>query len=220
MAAAHLGLQESLVAYLREISLDEPDVLRRLRAETARLPHGGMQVTPELGQFLHLLVRLIGAKKCLEIGVFTGYSSISVALALPPDGTLVACDISAEWTAVARRYWRDAGVEDRIQLHLGPAVRTLKQLVFDGAAGTFDFVFIDADKENYQTYFESAIGLLRTGGLAAIDNIFWHGRVIDSDVTDPATEAIRAFNRQLRSDARVLISTLPVGDGLTLAMKL
>lgn len=216
----HIGVDEKLAAYVREISVNEPDVLRRLREETARLPRGGMQITPEQGQFMRLLVRLLNAKRAIEIGVFTGYSSTSVALGLPAGGELIACDISAEWTDVARRYWREAGVESRIRLHLGPAVQTLQKLVSDGGAGTFDFVFIDADKQNYQAYFDCAVTLLRTGGVAAVDNVLWHGRVVDSGVTDEDTEAIRAFNRRLRLDKRVAISTLTIGDGLTLAMKL
>jgi caffeoyl-CoA O-methyltransferase len=217
---SHIQLNEPLAAYLREILPHEPDVLRRLREETARLPHGGMQITPEQGQFMRLLVRMLGARKTLEIGVFTGYSSTCVALALPADGQLIACDLSAEWTDVARRYWREAGVESRIRLHLGPAVQTLQRLVADGEAGTFDFAFIDADKENYQTYFDYALTLLRSGGVAAVDNVLWHGRVVDMAVTDADTEAIRTFNRRLKADPRVSISTLPIGDGLTLAMKL
>jgi predicted O-methyltransferase YrrM len=220
MSNTHTGLDERLAAYLRDISLNEPDVLRRLREETARLPHGGMQIAAEQGQFMRLLVRLLGARKTLEIGVFTGYSSTCVALGLPADGQLVACDVSAEWTEVARRYWREAGVENRIRLHLGPAIQTLQRLVAEGEAGTFDFVFIDADKENYQSYFECALTLLRHGGVVGIDNVLWHGRVTDETAADSDTQAIRAFNRQLKGDKRVAISTLPIGDGLTLAMKL
>ena len=220
MANAQTGLSEPVAAYLREISLDEPEVLRRLRLETAQLPHGSMQITPEQGHFLRLITRAIAAKKTLEIGVFTGYSSTCVALELPADGKLIACDISAEWTEIARRYWRQAGVEGRIRLHLGPAVDTLRELVSAGEAGTFDFVFIDADKQNYSIYFEHALTLLRTGGLVAVDNVLWGGRVIDRAVMDSDTESIRRFNQQIRSNRRVMLSTIPLGDGLTLAIKL
>lgn len=219
MSHTHIQLTDKLAEYLRQISLREPDVLRRLRDETAKLPHGGMQITPEQGQFMRMLARLIGARKAIEIGVFTGYSSISVALALPAGGRLIACDVSAEWTSIARRYWREAGVEGRVELRLGPALPTLNKLVADGEAGTFDFVFIDADKQTYADYYERALVLLRAGGLIAIDNVLWHGRVVDPAVTDDETKAIREFNAMLAKDSRVMVSTIPIGDGLTLALK-
>jgi caffeoyl-CoA O-methyltransferase len=219
MSATHIELTPELGEYLRQVSLREPDVLRRLREETLANPQARMQITPEQGQFMGLLVAMIGARRTLEVGVFTGYSSLSVALALPPDGQIVACDISEEWTGVARRYWREAGVDGKIRLRLRPAVETLDDLIADGEAGSFDFAFIDADKQNYDAYFERALILLRTGGVAAIDNVLWHGRPIDPSQTDEETEAIRRFNRKLHADERVSISMLPIGDGLTLARK-
>lgn len=220
MSRTHIQLTDELAGYLRRISLREPDALRRLREETAQLPQGGMQITPEQGQFMRLLARLMNVRKALEIGVFTGYSSSSVALGLPAHGKLVACDVNAEWTEIARRYWRELGVESRIELHLGPALQTLERFVAEGESGTFDFAFIDADKENYDKYYEAALLLLREGGLIAVDNVLWHGRVIDSSVNTEETQALRRFNEKLVADTRVMISTLPIGDGLTLAMKL
>jgi caffeoyl-CoA O-methyltransferase len=160
------------------------------------------------------------ARKTIEIGVFTGYSSCSVALGLPRDGKLVACDVSAEWTSIARRYWREVGVESRVELHLGPALQTLDRLISDGQGGTFDFAFIDADKENYERYFECALLLVRNGGLIAVDNVLWRGQVIDAAFQDSETLAVRSFNEKLLTDERVMVSTLPIGDGLTLALKL
>ena len=179
-----------------------------------------MQTAPEQGQLLHLLARLAGAKKTLEVGVFLGCSSTWVALALPPGGKVVACDRSEEYTAHARQLWREAGVEDKIELRLGPALGTLDALIAEGQAGTFDFAFIDADKENYANYFDRAVLLVRTGGLIAIDNVLWHGDVTDASKTDAETEAMRAFNRKLQADERVSLSLVPLGDGLTLACKL
>jgi caffeoyl-CoA O-methyltransferase len=179
-----------------------------------------MQTAPEQGQLLHLLARLAGARKTLEVGVFLGYSSTWVALALPEGGKIVACDQSQEYTAEARRLWREAGVEDKIELRLGPALDTLDALIAEGNAGTFDFAFIDADKENYANYFDRAVLLVRTGGLIAIDNVLWHGDVTDASKTDAETEAMRAFNRKLQADERVSLSLVPLGDGLSLACKL
>jgi predicted O-methyltransferase YrrM len=220
MSRSHIQLTETLAEYLRRMSLREPDALRRLREETAQLPQGNMQITPEQGQFMRLLVRLMNARKALEIGVFTGYSSSSVALGLPGDGRLIACDVSAEWTSVARRYWKELGVESRIELHLGPALPTLDRLIAAGECGTFDFAFIDADKQNYEGYYERALLLLRHGGVVAVDNVLWHGRVVDAATNDEETVAIRMFNEKVAGDDRVLNATLPIGDGLTLAMKL
>jgi predicted O-methyltransferase YrrM len=169
---------------------------------------------------MQLLIRLMGARRCLEVGVFTGYSSLAVALALPADGRIVACDISEAWTAVARRYWAEAGVAGKIDLQLAPALQTLDRLIGAGAAGSFDFAFIDADKANYKAYYERALTLIRQGGLIAVDNTLWAGRVADPKVSDADTEAIRAFNRHLESDRRVHLSLVPIGDGLTLALKL
>jgi len=205
--------------YIRQVSLREPDVLRRLREETASHPHVSCQIAAEQGQFMDLLIRLMGAKRTLEVGTFTGYSSTAVALALPDEGRLVACDISDEWTAVARRYWREAGVEHKIELRLGPAIPTLDRLLAEGRAGTFDFAFIDADKTNYDGYYERALQLARRGGLIAIDNVLWHGRVNDPEVNETDTLAVRALNRKLHRDERVWLSMVPIGDGLTLACK-
>jgi len=215
-----LPLNEALYEYLLSVSLRETDLQRRLRTETALDPMARMLSAPEQGQFMALLVRLIGARRCLEIGVYTGYSTLWVAQALPDDGRLVACDTSAEWTAIARRYWEEAGVSGRIELHLAPALDTLEALLVDGAGGSFDFVFIDADKGNYRNYYEHSLQLLRTGGLIAIDNTLWSGSVADPDNMDPDTVAIRALNAFIHTDRRVEMSLLPVADGLTLVRKI
>jgi predicted O-methyltransferase YrrM len=178
-----------------------------------------MQISPEQGQFMALLVKLIGAKKTLEIGVFTGYSSLVVALALPADGKIVACDVSEEYTNIARRYWQQAGVEDKIDLHIAPALETLDHLLAAGEAGTFDFAFIDADKGNYENYYERSLQLIRPGGLIAIDNVLWSGKVADTEIQDNQTNKIRAVNRKLHQDSRITLSLVPIADGLTLAMK-
>jgi len=214
-----LNLSDRLYDYLLSTSLREPEILQQLRAETASHPGALMQISPEQGQFMALLVQLISAKKTLEVGVFTGYSSLSVALALPPDGKIVACDVSAEFTAIARRYWQAAGVADKIALHLAPAINTLDQLLADGQAGTFDFAFIDADKGSYDLYYERALQLIRPGGLIVIDNVLWDGKVADSLVQDEDTQAIRALNEKMLHDQRIAFSLLPVGDGLSLALK-
>lgn len=214
-----LDLDNQLYDYLLSASLREPDILRQLRQETASLPNARMQIAPEQGQFMALLVQLLGATKTLEIGVFTGYSSLCVALLLPPNGKIVACDVSEEYTAVARRYWEAAGVADKIDLRLAPALETLDKLLADGQAETFDFAFIDADKGNYEGYYERSLQLIRPGGLIAIDNVLWSGRVADSQVQDASTKAIRAFNNRLHQDERVSLSLVPIADGLTLALK-
>jgi caffeoyl-CoA O-methyltransferase len=187
--------------------------------ETAKLPDANMQIAPEQGQLMGLLVRLLGARRALEIGTFTGYSAIAVALQLPPDGRLTACEVSDEWGAIARRYFAEAGVADRIDLRIAPALQTLDILRARGEASTFDFAFIDADKENYAPYYERTLELLRPGGLIAVDNVLWDGKVADAAVHDSATDALRAFNAALHRDARVDLSMVPVGDGLTLAIK-
>ena len=219
MANRTLNLTEDLYDYLLSVSSREPEILKKLREETSKLPMAMMQIGPDQGQFMRLLVQLIGAKRTLEVGVFTGYSSLSVALGLPDDGHIIACDVSEEWTSIARRYWKEAGVEDKIHLVLGPAKQTLGHLIADGKEGFFDFAFIDADKENYDAYYEFALKLLRPGGLIAIDNVLWSGRVADPNVDDVDTNAIRALNKKLHSDERVNLSMLSLGDGLTLAMK-
>ena len=220
MANRTLSLSDALHEYLVEHSVREPDILRRLRAETAKDSMSMMQISPEQGQFMQLLVRLMGARQCLEIGVFTGYSSLAVALALPSDGRITACDVSEQWTAIARKYWKEAGVAQKIQLHIAPALATLDKLIASGQVGHFDFVFIDADKENYLNYYERSLVLARTGGLIAIDNTLWGGQVVDPASQSEDTQAIRRLNEKLRQDARVQISLLPIGDGLTLALKL
>lgn len=219
MSTRTFTLPDKLYRYLIDHSLREPDVLRRLREETSRLPMANMQIAPEQGQFLQLLVRMLRVKRALEVGVFTGYSSLAVALAMPHDGRLVACDLSEEWTSVARRYWKEAGVERKIDLRLAPALQTLDSMLTAGEAGTYDYAFIDADKTNYLNYYERVLRLLRPGGLLAVDNTLWNGAVADRRKRDKDTEAIRAFNRHLHSDSRIFLSLVPIGDGLTLALK-
>lgn len=220
MSRTHTPITDALADYIREVTIREPDALRRLREDTEDHPHAGMQTSPEQGQFLHLMARVCGARRTLEVGVFMGYSSTWVALALPPGGKIIACDRSEEFTSRARTTWREAGVEDRIDLRLAPAIETLDGLLAAGQAGTFDFAFIDADKTNYANYYERALTLLRPGGLIAVDNVLWDGRVIDPAENDPDTEAIRAFNRKVHADPRVALSMATMGDGLTLACKL
>ena len=208
-----------LYDYLLDVSLREHDAMRRLREATAEHEKANMQVAPEQAQFMALLVELIGARTALEIGTFTGYSALAVALALPEDGRLIACDISDEWTAVGRPFWEAAGVAHKIDLRLAPALETLDALIADGGAGGFDFAFIDADKACYEAYYERVLELLRPGGLMALDNTLWEGKVIDPQHADVDTEAIRAINAKLVADERVTLSLLPVGDGITLARK-
>ncbi|MCK4593175.1 class I SAM-dependent methyltransferase [bacterium] len=219
MANRTLAITDEIYAYLVANTLREPEVLRRLREETGKMPKAVMQIAPEQGQFMALLVELIGAKLCLEIGTFTGYSSTAVALALPPDGRLVTCDTNREWTNLARRYWKQAGVEEKIELRLGPALKSLDDLLNVGYAGQFDFVFIDADKESYEAYYEKSLELLRPGGLIALDNALRHGRVADPADCDPGTTTIRALNEKIRDDDRVSMSLVTIADGLMLARK-
>ncbi|HEX2116853.1 MAG TPA: class I SAM-dependent methyltransferase [Alphaproteobacteria bacterium] len=217
MSRRSVQLTDALEAYIRTVSLREPDVLRRLRKETAPMRLAGMQISPEQGQFMALLARLVGARRYLEVGTFTGYSALAMALALPEDGRVVACDVSREWTSVGQRYWREAGVDRKIDLRLAPALETLDGLIAEPAPA-FDFAFIDADKENYDGYYERALQLVRRGGIIAIDNVLWSGAVADSSRRDADTVAIDRLNRKLAQDERVDISLLPLGDGLTLAM--
>lgn len=219
MSAQTLSLTPDVHRYLLEHSLREPAPLARLRAVTQTMRGSQMQISPEQGQLLQLLVRLIGARRCLEIGTYTGYSALAVALALPGDGNLVACDVSAGWTQVARQFWREAGVDTRIDLRLQPALRTLDDLLADGSASAFDFAFIDADKGNYVAYYERVLDLLRPGGLICVDNTLWRGDVARPDVNDADTNAIRAFNDRVHGDDRVDLSLVPIGDGLTLLRK-
>lgn len=219
MSNKSINLTDNLYQYLLNSSLREPELLKSLREETAKLPSANMQIAPEQGQLMALLVQLMGAKKTIEVGVYTGYSALAVAMALPDDGQILACDISEEYTAVARRYWQHAKVANKIDLHLAPATETLEQRIDEGEDSTFDFAFIDADKGNYAKYFDLCFELLRPGGLIAIDNVLWNGAVIDQQNQDADTCAIRAFNQQLLSDDRVDISMVPIADGLTLARK-
>ena len=219
MSKRSIQLTDALYDYLLQNSLREPEVLRRLREESPWMGTTGMQIAPDQGQFMALLVELLGARRCIEIGTFTGYSALCVAYALPEDGRLVACDVNPETTAIARRFWQEAGVADRIDLRIAPALETLDALIAEGGSNSYDFVFIDADKPNYDAYYERALTLLRPGGLVAVDNVLWHGAVIDLARHDPDTEAIRAFNAKIAADQRVTCSMLPIGDGMTLARK-
>ena len=219
MTKKTLGLNNQLYDYLLSVSLREPDILQQLREETAHLPNAIMQIAPEQGQFMALLVQLLSATKTLEVGVFTGYSSLCVALALPANGKIVACDVSEEYTAMARRYWEAAGVADKIDLRLAPALETLDELLTAGLAGTFDFAFIDADKRNYEGYYERSLQLIRPGGLIAIDNVLWSGRVAEPQALDNQTQVLRALNEKLHHDKRITLSMVPIADGLTLALK-
>ena len=213
------NLSDPLYDYLCAVSLREPPILARLRQETGRMPTANMQSAPEQGQLLALLVETIGARLCLEIGTFTGYSALWIAQAMPPEGRLVCCDIDPATTAVARRYWREAGLADRIELRLGPAGDTLAALERECTPGSFDLAFIDADKTPQDGYYEAALRLVRAGGLILIDNVLWSGRVADPACTDASTVAIDRLNRKLRDDGRISLSLLPLGDGLTIARK-
>ncbi len=219
MSVKTLTMTDAVFAYLTDVVSREGSLLRELRAQTAALPEARMQISPEQGQFMQLLVSLIQARRTLEIGVFTGYSALAVALALPPEGKIVACDVSDTWTRIARHYWEKAGVAGKIDLRLGPAVQTLDDLLAQGEAGTFDFAFIDADKAAYDDYYERALKLLRPGGLIAVDNALWSGLVADERATDADTVALRALNAKMCGDDRVDFSLVPIGDGLALARK-
>ena len=220
MSRTTLNLTESVYDYLLSVSLREAEVLRELREETASHPQANMQISPEQGQFMQMLARLIGAENILEIGVFTGYSSLAVALVLPENGRILACDISEEYTAIAQRYWKKAGVADKVDLRLAPALETLDHLLkTEHAAETFDMAFIDADKESYLQYYERTLKLLRSGGLLLVDNVLWSGLPADPEHHDAATDALRAFNTFLFQDERIDLSLLPLADGLTLARK-
>lgn len=218
MSSKSIGLSDELHEYLLSVSLRESAVMRRLRVETADHPKAEMQIAPEQAQFFQFLLRLIGARRTLEIGVFTGYSALAVAEVLPPRGEIVACDVSEEYTEVARQYWEEAGVSGQIDLRIAPAAETLEALLADGRAGTFDFSFIDADKETYDTYYEKSLQLLRPGGVIALDNVFRDGRVLESDVNE-SVRAIQRLNEKLHDDERVDLTVVPIADGVTLAMK-
>ncbi len=220
MSRVYTPISDEMSDYIRDVSLREPEALRRQRLDTDDHPQASMQIAPEQGQFLHLLARLVDARRTIEVGVFMGYSSAWVALALPPGGQVIACDVNEEYTARARRTWQEAGVADKIELRLRPAIETLDALLVDGQAGNFDFAFIDADKANYWNYYERVFELVRPGGLIVIDNVLWHGAVIDAADQSRDTEAIREFNRKIHADARVAVSLATLGDGLMLACKL
>lgn len=219
MSTQTLQLDARLHDYLLSVSLREHDIQRQLRQYTATIPYSGMQISPEQGQLLALLVQLMGAKRVIELGVFTGYSSLSVALALPADGRIIACDVNEEWTSKASEYWQMAGVADKIELRLAPALQTLDELLAGGEQNSFDFAFVDADKSNYLHYYERLYELVRPGGLIAFDNTLWSGRVADENDDSEDTEAIRALNKRLHEDQRISQSLVPIGDGLNLALK-
>ena len=213
------GLDASLYDYYQAIAFREPEILKELRQATSQLPMANMQIAPEQGQFMTLLVQLMGARKILEIGVFTGYSSLAMALALPPQGRILGCEISAEYAAIARRFWEKAGVSEKIDVLLGPAVTSLEQLLANGEQESFDLAFIDANKSDYDQYYELSLQLVRPGGLILIDNVLWYGKVADETIQDKATQSIRHLNAKLHQDLRISLTLVPIGDGLTLALK-
>jgi predicted O-methyltransferase YrrM len=219
MSHEHIPISPQLFSYMRSMSLRETGELRRLREETALLPEVSMQTMAEQCQLIALLAGAIGARRTIEVGVFTGYSALWTALALPDDGYILACDVSDKWTSIGRRYWREAGVERKIDLRLAPALQTLDAALAGGLQGSFDFAYIDADKASYEHYYERVLALLRPRGLILVDNVLWSGQVADESITDADTIALRAFNRKLAADARIDLSMLPVGDGLTIACK-
>lgn len=208
-----------LYPYIFENSVRESELLKRLRDETAKDEMARMQIAPEQGQFMALLLKLMGAKRVIEVGTFTGYSSLCMAEALPEGGKVICCDLSEEWTRIAQRYWQEAGLSHKLELRLAPAIETLSDLLANHGEGYFDVAFIDADKENYNAYYESCLKLIRPGGLIMIDNVLWGGRVIDGQVQDEDTKAIRALNKKLKGDDRIDLSLVPIADGLTLARK-
>lgn len=218
MSRESIGLDAQLHRYLLSVSPPEHPALADLRSATDRLENRNMQIGPEQGHFMAFLVRALGAVRILEVGTFTGYSALTMALAAGEGARLVCCDVSEEWTAIARQHWKKAGVESRIELRLGPALGTLDQLVAGGA--TFDFAFIDADKPNYAGYYERCLKLVRQGGVIAVDNTLWSGKVADPSVTDADTAAIREFNAMVKGDSRVMASLTPIGDGLTLLLRI
>ena len=219
MSNRTLSIDDRIYDYLCDVAVNEPELLKQLRDETAQLDYSAMQISPEQGQFMSLLIKLTGARRAIEIGTFTGYSSICIASAMPEDGRLICCDTSPQWTQMAEKYWQLAGIEDKIKLYTQPAQVTLHMLIDDGAENSFDFIFIDADKQNYIVYYELALRLVRKGGLIAVDNTLWSGAVADPDNSEPGTRAIRRFNDMLRDDDRVSHSLVTIGDGLTLVLK-
>mgnify|MGYP006289106537 FL=1 len=216
MSTRSIGLNQSLQDYLLDQSLREHELLAELRSETEQMPEANMQIAPEQGQFMALLARLIGVRRYLEVGTFTGYSALAVMLGLPEQAEATCLDISEEWTSIAERYWIRAGLNDRMHLHLAPAGDTLARLISEGWSGDYDMAFIDADKTGYAEYYERCLELVRPGGLILVDNTLWDGRVADPGDDDPDTAAIRDFNRRLRGDDRVDLSLLPLADGVTI----
>ncbi len=220
MSNKTLGLDEHLAHYVHTHSLREHVAQTALREATRNHPRAVMQISPEQGQFMALLVKMLGVKRAIEVGVFTGYSALAVALAMPDDGVLLACDISTEFTNIGKPFWDKAGVAHRIDLRIAPAIDTLDACIAAGESGTYDFAFIDADKPNYDHYYERLLKLVRVGGVIAIDNVLWSGKVADVAVEgDVETRALQALNDKLYRDTRIDISMLPIGDGLTLARK-
>ncbi|MEQ8397086.1 class I SAM-dependent methyltransferase [Thalassobaculum sp.] len=219
MSPRTLSLDDTLYTYVNEVGGREPEVGRKLREKTRGMPTAGMQIAPDQGNALALLVELLGARRAIEVGTFTGYSALRTALALPVDGQLVCCDVSDEWTSIGRPFWEEAGIASKIDLRIAPAVETLDGLIASGWAGTVDFMFIDADKSNYDAYYERGLVLVRTGGLIAVDNVLWSGAVVDDRDQSADTRAIRTLNTKIHGDQRVTMALLPIGDGLTLARK-
>jgi len=219
MSATTLSLTPNVYQYLLNHSLQEPAILLKLRQETLRLSEAKMQISPEQGQFMALLVKILQAKKTLDIGTFTGYSALAVALALPEDGKVISCDRDPRCTTIAKQFWQQAGMQEKIDFRLAPALETLENLLNQGEANSFDFIFIDADKENYVHYYEKSFHLLRKGGLIMVDNVLWSGQVADTTIQDKSTQYIRALNEKIMADKRVHISMLPLSDGITLAVK-
>ena len=220
MSKETLGLDDNLYNYLLSVSLRETAEQESLRSETAKQPYSMMQISPDQGQFMALLLKLMNARRVIEIGTYTGYSALTMALALPKDGELIACDVSREWTSIGERYWKKANVADKIDLRIAPASKTLKALIDEGQSGSFDFAFIDADKESQINYYQLCLELIRPGGIIAIDNVLWGGSVADARNRGTDTVAIREFNDYVYQDSRVDISLVPIGDGLTLARKI
>jgi predicted O-methyltransferase YrrM len=218
MTRATLQLTDTLYKYYLANSLREDPILYQLREETAKMSAGKMQIAPEEGQFLAFIVKLLRAKKTLDVGTFTGYSTLVTAMAMPDDARIITCDINVEWTKIAKKYWKKAGLDHKIELKLAPAIDTLTELRRD-EKGTFDFIFIDADKQTYKSYYELSLELIKPGGVIAIDNVLWDGRVADSSQMDESTKAIREFNTHVFDDSSVFITMLPIADGLTLVMK-
>ncbi|MAT53890.1 MAG: SAM-dependent methyltransferase [Saprospirales bacterium] len=219
MSRQTLSLTPELYQYILDVSLRENPVLTELREFTLSLEEANMQISPEQGQFMQMLVKLMGARNCIEVGVFTGYSSLAVALALPADGKIIACDVSEEWTSIGKRFWKKAGVSEKIDLRIAPAADTLQQLLDQGLAATFDFAFIDADKTGYDSYYELCLQLLRPGGLILFDNTLWSGKVVEENSEDEDVKAIQALNAKLHRDERIDLCLLPLSDGVTMVRK-